>query len=381
MIATQTSPLRLAPEAQPPTLLTPYLRMDLDAVAAAYRRMSAALPGITIHYAMKCNPDPTVLSTLRDLGGRFEIASAPELDVLVGLGVPADDVLYSNPVKPAAHIHRAHHAGTTRFAVDSMAELVKIAAIAPGSSVYARLAVADGSSAVPSEGKFGVDSATATALLLAARDLGLVPYGLAFHVGSQMVDPAPWARAIRECAGIMRTLAERDVTLAMLDLGGGFPAAYDAPVPPIEAFGRCIRRALADHLPYPVEVVVEPGRGLVAEAGVMVAGVIGVAERAGKRWVHLDVGAFNGLMESLETQNQLRYPITDSRRDARRLPVNLTGPSCDSQDTLLYDVPLSAGITAGDTVYIGSAGAYTTSYASTFNGFDIPQTWSVARSA
>lgn len=353
--------------------VTPYLRMDLGAVAAAYRRMAAALPDVAIHYAMKCNPAPEVLATLHGLGCRFEIASAPELDALRALGVRPEEVLFSNPVKPAAHVQRAYAAGTRRFAVDGVAELVKIAAVAPGSAVYARLAVADGSSDVPSEGKFGVDEDAAAALLLAARDLGLEPYGLAFHVGSQMLDPAPWARAIRASARVMRALATRGVRLRMLDIGGGFPAAYDAPVPPIEAFGRTIRAALA-HLPYPVEVVAEPGRGLVAEAGVMVATVIGVAERAGRRWVHLDVGAFNGMMESLETGNRLRYPVSDGRGERERVPVHLTGPTCDSQDTLLYDVPLSAGIAAGDEVRIGTAGAYTTSYASTFNGFDIPAT-------
>jgi ornithine decarboxylase len=113
----------------------------------------------------------------------------------------------------------------------------------------------------------------------------------------------------------------------------------------------------------------------VAEAGVMVATVIGLAERRGQRWAHLDVGAFNGLMEALETGNQLRYPIADSRRSERRLPFHLTGPTCDSQDTILFDVPLSADIAVGDRVFIHSAGAYTTSYASRFNGFEVPATY------
>jgi len=100
--------------------------------------------------------------------------------------------------------------------------------------------------------------------------------------------------------------------------------------------------------------------------------VIGVAERRGQRWVHLDVGAFNGLMEALETGNQLRFPVSDSRRSARRRPAHLTGPTCDSQDTILYDVPMSADLAVGDRVYLHSAGAYTTAYASHFNGFDPP---------
>ena len=354
---------------------TPYLLMDLESVSAAYLRLQAALPGFGIHYAMKCNPDPRILSALGALGCRFEIASAPELDQLVGLGFAAKDVLYSNPVKPLRHIERAQSAGLRRFAVDSLAEVEKIASVAPGAAVYARLAVADGSSEVASEGKFGVDGDTAAALLLEARALGLQAYGLTFHVGSQMLDPAPWERAIAQSCALMQRLAKQGLKLQMLDIGGGFPADYATPAPPIECFGQRIMAALADHLPYAVELVAEPGRALVAGAGVIVSEVIGVATRAGRTWVHLDVGAFNGMMESLETQNQLRYPVEDSRRARRRQPVHLTGPSCDSQDTLLYDVPLSVGISDRDTVFIGSAGAYTTSYASTFNGFDIPMTY------
>jgi ornithine decarboxylase len=158
----------------------------------------------------------------------------------------------------------------------------------------------------------------------------------------------------------------------MLDLGGGFPARYDRDVPGLADYGADIRAAVAAHLPYPVELVIEPGRALVAEAGTMTASVIGVARRGSRTWVHLDVGAFNGMMESLETGNQLRYPVTDSRHSPARTLCSLTGPTCDSQDTILHDVPLSAGLTVGDRVFLHVAGAYTTGYASRFNGFGIP---------
>lgn len=353
---------------------TPYLQMDLAAVGTAYRRLAAALPGVGVHFAMKCNPDPDVLTTLHHAGCGFEIASATELDALRAIGVPAHTVLFSNPVKPIDHVRRAGAAGVARFAVDSAAEIDKVAAAAPGARVYVRLAVAAGTSQVASEGKFGVDAEAAVGLLRRARRAGVEPYGLTFHVGSQMLDPGAWARAIATCGDIMRTLAADDIRLTLLDLGGGFPARYDAAVPPIEAYGAQIIAAANAHLPYPVALVVEPGRALVAEAGTMVAEVIGTAQRAGRTWVHLDVGAFNGLIEALETGNRLRFPVTDSRGARDKALVHLTGPSCDSQDTILYDVALSRGIRAGDQVFIGSAGAYTTAYASTFNGFAIPTT-------
>jgi ornithine decarboxylase len=363
----------------PAGLATPYLLMDLDRVERAYLTLADGLGVDAIHYAVKCNPDRRVLATLHSLGCRFEIASYPELASLADIGVDPADVLYSNPVKPADHIRRAWAAGLWRFAVDGEPELSKLADHAPGAAVYVRLRTRPRRrSAVPSEGKFGVDSDAAADLLLAARRLGLRPYGLAFHTGSQMTDAAAWADAIDEVAPVLTRLAAAGIRIDMLDIGGGFPARYGEQPPAPHAYGRLIRLAL-DRLPYRPHVVAEPGRALVAEAGTLVASVIGTAVRAGRRWVHLDVGAFNGVMEALETRNTLAYPVADSRRAPRRVRCHLTGPTCDGQDTLLFDVPLSEGLSAGDRVYLGTAGAYTTAYASRFNGFDIPQTWCVAQ--
>jgi ornithine decarboxylase len=310
------------------------------------------------------------------MGGRFEIASVAELRTLVELGVDPAGVLYSNPVKPGTHIAEAWRAGVRRFAFDGEPELAKLAAHAPGSSVYARLRTSLGGNTVPSEGKFGVGTAQAVGLLRSARDAGLQPHGLAFHVGSQMLTPPAWDAALVQAGTVLRALAADGIRLELLDLGGGFPAGYaDAAPPPLEDFADVIRAGI-ERLPYrPPVLAIEPGRALVAEAGVMVATVIGLAERAGRRWVHLDVGAFNGFMEALESGNMLRFPVTDSRGSAVREPAHLTGPTCDSQDTIMFDVPLSADLEVEDRVFLGTAGAYTTSYASDFNGFAVPRTY------
>jgi ornithine decarboxylase len=350
---------------------TPVLVLDLDMVESAYQAMTGVLPGVAVHYAMKCNPHPFILTTLHALGCRFEIASAAELDTLVGIGVDPADLLYSNPVKPVEHIVHAYRAGVRQYAFDSVDELVKLAAAAPGAGVIVRLAVPDLDSEVPSEGKFGVDAENAVGLLLAARDLGLRPLGVAFHVGSQMMSRWAWRQPLRLVGEVMARLLVQDVTLRMVNLGGGFPARYGAPTPALAEYASEIRAGLGE-LPYPVEAVVEPGRALVAEAGTLTATVIGIAHRSGTRWVHLDVGAFNGLMESLETGNRLRYPLSDSRRSPVRTRCHLTGPTCDSQDTILFDAELSADLATGDRVYLGSTGAYTTVYASEFNGFGAP---------
>jgi ornithine decarboxylase len=353
---------------------TPFLLMDLEAVDRAYHAITDALPDVTIRYATKCNPDARILGRLHTAGSGFEIASCSELRTLTGLGVRADEVIFSSPIKPWTHIREAARAGVWRFAFDSRSELDKLAEHAPGAAVYVRLATGGLDSKVPSEGKFGVGGDQAVELLRYARLLGLHPYGIAYHVGSQMTDPRAWEHATRRSAAVLRELQAHGITLRMLNIGGGFPARYADPLPDLADYGACIRQAADRHLPYPIQLCAEPGRALVAEAGVLVATVIGTAERAGNSWLHLDVGAFNGMMETLLTQNRLVYPLADSRATDDRCAYHITGPTCDSQDTMFFGVALSRGLVPGDQVYIYTAGAYTTCYASAFNGYSAPTT-------
>ncbi|MEU1736724.1 type III PLP-dependent enzyme [Streptosporangium sp. NPDC020145] len=354
-------------------LATPCLILDEDLVTAAFTGFRAAFPSVGVHYAVKCNPDPALLRHLRGLGCGFEIASHPELELLTSVGVDPAEVLYSNPVRPREHISRCHDAGVWRFCVDSPHEMAKLSQAAPGAHVYARLGTGQAASVVPSEGKFGVSKDDVCDLLLGAGKMGLKPHGIAFHVGSQMTDPHAWDAPLRDAAEIMERLAEKGVRIAMLDIGGGFPARYDKPVPGIGEFGRHIT-GLLNALPYPVEVVAEPGRALVAEAGVMVCRVLQVVRRGGTWWAHTDLGVFNGMMEVLETAGALVYPISGERESGPPRRYNVTGPTCDSQDTFATGVELPEDLAEGDLLFVGSAGAYTTAYSSQFNGFSTPHT-------
>jgi ornithine decarboxylase len=355
---------------------TPYLLTDLDTVADRYDRLTTALPGVRCFYAMKCNASPQVLKTLAALGSGFEVASVGELRTLQGLGIDAADMLYSNPIKPPAHIAAAHGSGLWRFGFDSEGELYKLAQHAPGSAVYIRLRVDDSTSIFPLSRKFGAEAHEARALLLLARSLGLQPYGVTFHVGSQCGTTTAWRQAIAAAGRLMARLAEDGLELEMLNLGGGIPARYTERVPSLAQIADGILPALDELLPYrPDLLAVEPGRHLVAESAVMVAGVLGREVRAGENWIYLDVGAYNGLMETQQTVNQWRFPLWSSRADhavVPHLPFTVTGPSCDSSDTMFYGVALPSTIDVGDQLYIGSAGAYTLSYASSFNGFPPP---------
>ena len=355
---------------------TPYLVTDLDVVARRHAAFSAALPGVRTCFAMKCNPSPEILRTLAARGAGFEIASLGELRILQTLGIDPAEVLYSNPVKPPSHIAEAHRAGVWRFSFDSPNELAKIAEHAPGAAVYVRLRVDDTTSVFPLSRKFGTDLEDAYDLMLLARRLGLRPYGITFHVGSQCTSAKAWHTAIGTAAALMERLRTDGVEIEMLDLGGGFPARYTEDVPTIEEIGAVVTSALASLLPYrPALLVAEPGRHLVAEASVLAATVIGRETRGDENWLYIEVGVYNGLMEVLQTPGGWDFPIWTSRADhaeADRLPFTVTGPTCDSTDTIGYGVRLPATIAVGDVLYLGSTGAYTLAYASAFNGFPPP---------
>ncbi|WP_305782539.1 type III PLP-dependent enzyme [Symbioplanes lichenis] len=357
-------------------LPTPYLVTDLDTVADRLLAFRAALPGFDVHYAMKCNPSPEILATVHAHGGGFEIASLGELRMLERAGVDPAEVLYSNPVKPPAHIADAYAAGVWRFAFDSPNELRKIAQYAPGAAVYLRLHVDDASSSFPLSRKFGAEPSEARDLVVLARRLGLRPYGITFHVGSQCPDPLAWRAAIGLSGRIMSDLLDEGIVLDMLDIGGGFPSSYVSPVPAISSIGDVVLQAVDELLPYrPPLLVAEPGRHLVASSGVMAAGVIGREVRGGENWLFVDVSAYHGLMEAIQLPTGWDYPVwttAPGHGAMPTLPFTVTGPSCDSSDTMFHGLHLPASIDVGDVLYLGAAGAYTVSYASSFNGFPPP---------
>jgi ornithine decarboxylase len=321
---------------------TPFLVCDLETVRERYANLTAALRGVSCYYAVKCNPEPELLAAFDQLGSSFEVTSWAELQMLQKLGVDPEKVLYSNTVKPAAHIAESFAAGLWRYAFDSEGELYKLAQHAPGAAVYVRLRVDDSTSLFPLSRKFGAEAQEARALMLLARSLGLRPYGVTFHVGSQCTTTTAWRQAIAAVGRLLSRLSGDGITLEMLNLGGGFPARYVEDVPSVDQIANTIESALHELLPYRPELLaVEPGRFLVAESAVLVGGVLGREVRAGENWAYLDVGAYNGLMETQQTVNQWRYPLWSSRPDhaaADQVPFTVTGPSCDSSDTTFFGV-------------------------------------------
>jgi ornithine decarboxylase len=353
---------------------TPFLMIDLETVGAAYNSLQAALPGFKILYAMKANPQPEIIDTLARCGSGFEVASGSELQTLLDCDIETHDVMFSNPVKSPLDIRGAYDAGVLCYSFDSDSEIVKLALEAPGSAVCIRLATTGSGSRFPLSKRFGVGPHEAVELLKLARNFGLVPYGCTFHVGSQNTDPRSWDKPIEDCAFVMREFERlHGSRLQMLNIGGGFPAQYaERRVPSLADFGSSISASLTK-LPYAVELVTEPGRALVANAGVVASTVIGRRRRGTTTWVHLDVGPYNGLMEANSFLGGERNPISWSGSPhGGRTACTLTGPTCDDGDILQDEVELPSDLGLGDRVYIESAGAYSSSLAVNFNGFAPP---------
>lgn len=355
---------------------TPYLEVNLEKVREAYERLHTHLGGIEIFYAMKCNPNPEIMKTVFECGGQFEVSSANEMGKAIAVGAEPKNILFSNPVKTLEDIKSAHRTGVECFAFDSYSEIDKLAAGAPGAKVYVRISIPVRKSVVASEGKFGVAIDYARDLMHYAKKMGLRTYGISFHVGSQMLDCESWGYAIQHSAKLIAILKKSHIQIEMLDMGGGFPVCYkDVSRDNLDRISGKILKALKKYIPENIRVVAEPGRYLVADSGIMVSTIIGSAERFGRKWLHLDVGANNGLMEAVQTGNVLEYPVFDSKKSDEKDIFVLTGPTCDSQDTVMFDVPVSADIQIGDKIYFECAGAYTTAMSENFNGFPSPKTY------
>ncbi|WP_173932390.1 ornithine/lysine decarboxylase [Chelativorans sp. Marseille-P2723] len=353
----------------------PCLVVDLDVVRENYQAFEKALPDSRIYYAVKANPAPEILRLLASLGSSFDTASVAEIEMALNAGASPDRISYGNTIKKERDIARAFALGIRLFAVDSVEEVEKIARAAPGSRVFCRV-LTDGAGAEwPLSRKFGCVPVMAVDVLRCAKALGLDAYGVSFHVGSQQTNLSAWDEALGDARFVFQTLAEEGITLRMVNMGGGFPTRYLRDVPSAQAYGHAIFEALKKHfgnrLP---ETIIEPGRGMVGNAGVIKSEVVLISKKSANddvRWIYLDIGKFGGLAETMD--EAIRYPLVTPRDGDETAPCVLAGPTCDSADVLYEKTPypMPVSLTIGDEVLIMGTGAYTTTYASVaFNGFE-----------
>ena len=364
---------------------SPLLVLDADRVTTQLLALRRELPDARIHFATKSLPHPAVIRAVDAFGASFEVASRGEVDLLEREGVAIDRCLHTHPVKTVADITGAYPRGIRTFVVDSHAEVAKFRGLPADVAVLVRLSFPNPAVTCDLSSKFGVAPDDADALVGHCLRAGLRVSGFTFHVGSQTVSPEPWMRAIHRTLVLMRRLEHaHGIRFDTLDLGGGFPIAYDAPVPGLATLARGIRSALAS-APSRYRILIEPGRFVAAPAMLLATRVVGTTERSDGAWAYLDDGVY-GAFSNIPSEQTHPLVFAAAELDAqpareperarieRRLrargnrPVTLAGPTCDSLDVIARALPLPA-LRTGDLLLSPMMGAYTWATATGFNGF------------
>ncbi|MFH2057703.1 MAG: type III PLP-dependent enzyme [Pseudomonadota bacterium] len=354
---------------------TPFLVIDTDSVKQQLENLVNAFPYASIYYAVKANPAIEILTILRDKDVNFDIASIFELDRVLSLGISPDRVCFGNTIKKSKDVRYFYDKGVRMYATDSAADIRNIAKAAPGSRIYVRI-LTEGTFTAdwPLSRKFGCQADVAMDLIILAKDLDLIPYGISFHVGSQQREIGAWDAAIGKVKVIFERLLEEDgIELKMINLGGGFPANYLTRANDLDIYAeeitRFLKEGFGENFP---KIILEPGRSIIGNAGILVSEVVLISRKsrtALNRWVYLDVGKFSGLIETMG--ESIKYPIYTGKKGEVE-EVILAGPTCDSADILYedykYKLPLNLAIS--DRLYWLTTGAYTNTYSSIeFNGF------------
>lgn len=341
----------------------------------------SCFPNALIHYAMKANSEPEILKLFAEEDIGFEVASEYELQWLKDIDVSPYNILYGTSIKPARHIKNFFDYGVEYFVVDSFQEVEKIAANAPGSKVFVRITVNDTGSVFRFSEKFGTTKENILPLFERVREVGLVPYGISFHVGSQASNKRAWALALTEIIPAIEELSLAGITLQAINLGGGFPCntyasseetftLQDIADTTLEAY---------EKLPYQPELILEPGRALVANAGIAIASVIAKVERKEHTWLFLDAGVYNAFFEAMAYQGSTRYKITSLKGagDSGEKLFAVAGPTGDSPDIITREALLPSDVDVGDKLVIHDVGAYSLVCTSIFNGFPKPKVYFV----
>ena len=350
----------------------PFLIIDLSMVSASYKKLNKVFPNYKIYYAVKANPAKEILNCLKNEGSYFDVSSKNEIKLCLSESIDPSLLSFGNTVKKEKDIRWAFERGIKLFAFDSIEELNKIEKNAKNSHVFCRLQVPNQGANWPLSKKFGCSTEMAKNLLMEAKKKNLTPAGVSFHVGSQQININRWIESLKLCFNVYSYLKENGILLNFINIGGGIPVNYfdfDFDLKPFsEKLNKEIKNIFGNTS---VNFILEPGRSLVAEAGIIESEVILVSKKNNKetkRWVYLDIGRFGGLAET--ESEAIRYKITAVNNNSDCSPVNIAGPSCDGADIIYekYKYELPKNLKSGDKVRFYSAGAYTSVYVSDFNG-------------
>lgn len=354
---------------------TPLFVIDHDALRKAYREFRRHLPRIQVYYAVKANPDPLIVRTLFQEGASFDVASMPEFKIVYDniRKMPAkqrqqwiwDKIIYANPTKPTDTLEQLNkYKPLVTF--DNLEEIHKIKQHAPNAGLALRLKVPNTGAMVELSSKFGALPGEAVDLILEADRLGLTVEGISFHVGSQTTNFENYVQALSLTANIFQEAKDRGYTkMNLLDIGGGFPAPYDASVRPFPELAKVINTELDRLFPKDIQVLAEPGRFLAAVCGTSISSVIGKVVREGKTSYYINDGVYHTYSGIIF--DHCKYPIHSFKQGPTSI-CSVFGPTCDALDVVSMAENLP-DLKRGDLVYSVNIGAYSHASATWFNGF------------
>ena len=345
---------------------SPLLLLDCQVVREQYQLLKRALPNVTLHFALKPLPHDIVVKTLLREGASFDLASNGEVDMVQRQGVTPEHTIHTHPIKRDSDIQYAMNYGCTRFVIDGINELEKFIPYKNNVEIFLRLSFPNADAFADLSKKFGCNIENAIGILRKAHELGINIVGLSFHVGSQTQDAQRYVFAIERCIELIKKIeTEKLPTIACLDIGGGFPIAYDEDEFNIIEFCAPIREALAK-VDKKIKLLAEPGRFIVGPAVMSIASVMGQAMRSGKPWYYLDDGVYGSFSGILFDHGH--YPIDALNNQGPKMLSVLAGPTCDSIDVIDENIMLPK-LKDGDLIITRMMGAYTSATATDFNFF------------
>jgi len=354
---------------------TPLFVVDHDELRANYRQFKKYLPRVQVYFAVKANSDPAIVRTLYKEGSSFDVASMPEFNIVYEniKKMPAkqrqdwiwDKIIYANPTKPTETLEELNQYKPL-VTFDNLEEIHKIKQHAPQAGLALRLKVPNTGAMVELSSKFGASPGEAVDLILEADKLGLTVEGISFHVGSQTTNFDNYVQALSLTANIFQEAIKRGYTkMNLVDIGGGFPAPYDATVKPFKELAKVINSEITRLFPKNIQILAEPGRFLVATAGYSVSSVVGKAVRDGKPCYYINDGVYHTYSGVIF--DHCHYPIKSFKKGATQISA-VFGPTCDALDVVSMAENLPA-LERGDFVYSTNIGAYSHASSTYFNGF------------
>ncbi len=344
---------------------SPLLLLSRSQIGRNYNALKSAMPRVDIHYAVKPNNHSVILHEVRSHGGNFDVCSAGEINLVLKTGVDPQTLIHSHPIKSISEFDQAIAAGVEMFVVDNPAEVEKLSRYTDKRlKILIRYRVHLNTQAVVNlQYKFGCTTDEVLPLAKKIAQTGHDVYGLCFHIGSQCIYTENYVTAIEAASKLIRQLADNNISVRLLDIGGGFPIEYVEPVPHIAEFAQPINAALDTHIPGDIRIISEPGRFIAGSAVTLLCSIVGKSYRDGKMWYYLDDGlysTFSGIVF-----DHCQYPVINDRSGEEMLSV-LAGPTCDSFD-VMYDGLIMPEHEIGDRIMFTNTGAYCSVSGSGFN--------------